>query len=92
MKDGQLRVWWVPQMPMESFVVNVATVDEGVKILDVLADYDLFQFKQKVKPDYSNTGRLELYEDEGWTDWYSHEFDDLDEYITWKEKNNGFRF
>lgn len=85
MEDGQLRVWWVPQMPMEPFVVNVATVDEGIKILDVLADYDLFQFEQKVKPDYSNTGRLELSEDEGWTDWYSNEFDDLDEYIEWKE-------
>jgi hypothetical protein len=38
----KLKVWWVPQVPMKPFYVNVSSVEEGVKIMDVLADYDDF--------------------------------------------------
>ena len=55
----QLRVWWMPQVPMTPFYVEVSSVEEGVKIMHVLADYDIFQYKNNIKPDYSNTGGLE---------------------------------
>ena len=59
MKKGDLRVWHIPQVPMNSFKVEVENVKEAIKILNVLADYDIFQFKNKVKPDYSNASGLE---------------------------------
>ena len=34
-----LRVWWVPQMPMEPFHVEVDSLPEARKILDTLAAY-----------------------------------------------------
>ena len=40
--NKKLRVWWCPQVPMNGFTVEVDTVEEGVKIKNVLADYDLF--------------------------------------------------
>lgn len=27
----KLQVWWVPQVPMKAFTVDVATVEEGLR-------------------------------------------------------------
>lgn len=73
---GSLQVWWVPQVPMKAFEVDVATVAEGVKVMDVLAKYDDFQFKNRVKLDYCNAGGLRQWcadngdGEPGWEDWY----------------------
>jgi len=82
---GELRVWWVPQVPMKSFIVPISSVSEGVKVLEVLADYDLFQFKNKVKPDYCNAGGLQQWAADtdgegtpGWEDWHDEETGDDD--------------
>ena len=50
--DNKLRVWWMPQVPMEkSFRVNVGTPKEAKKILEILANYDLYQLENNIKPD-----------------------------------------
>ena len=67
-KEGDLRVWWIPQIPMKAFRFSVASVEIGRKFLEVLAQYDLFQFENNIKPDYSNTGGLEIFENGEWTD------------------------
>jgi hypothetical protein len=70
----KLKVWWVPQVPMTShFDVEVSSVAEGVKIMDVLAKYDAFQFDNNIKPDYSNAGGIIQLGDDGWEDWYDEE-------------------
>ena len=82
----KLRVWWIPQFPMDSFYIPVKSVEEGKKMLDVLAAYDLFQLEHKVKPDFCNTGGLQIWneEDQDWEDWYieteNDYYDDVDEY------------
>jgi hypothetical protein len=66
---------------MEPFFVNVDSVTEGVKIMDVLADYDIFQFENLVKPDYSNDGGIQMFDesdntdspDGSWVDWCDDE-------------------
>ena len=79
-KAGDLQIWWIPQVPMKAFEVPVSSLEEGVKIMDVLADYDLFQYENKIKPDYSNTGGLSVWSDasdgegnSGWQDWYDED-------------------
>lgn len=72
-KEGDLRVWWIPQVPMPAFNVPVATPHEAAKLLDVLAKYDLFQLEHNIKPDYSNTGGLSVFEDGEWSEWYDEE-------------------
>ena len=87
-KTGDLQVWWVPQIPMKSFVVPVSSPAEARKILDVLAEYDLFQLRNNVKPDYSNAGGLSMFDEEdkndspngSWSDWYDDDGDDIDAY------------
>lgn len=69
----KLRVWWIPQVPGKSFYFPVDTAMEGAKIMNCLAEYDRFQFDNKIKPDYANTGGLQMFEDGSWTDWLDEE-------------------
>ncbi len=80
---GDLQVWWIPQIPMTAFVVPVSSVAEGAKLLRVLADYDLFQFEHRIKPDYANAGGLQVWFDDGegdsgWVDWDDPETGETD--------------
>jgi len=72
LKNGVLRVWWVPQMPMKSFKVRVPSLKAGVRMMRALARYDLFQFENKIKPDYCNTGGIQVWNasTNHWDDWY----------------------
>lgn len=72
---GKLRVWHIPQIPGKSFYVEVQTIDEGVRVCDILADYDLFQFDNKIKPDYSNASGIERFENDGVDEWGWFEVD-----------------
>lgn len=82
---SNLRVYWIPQLGIkETFYIPVKSVEEGKKLLDVLAAYDAFQLQNNVKPDYCNTGGLQILEDGEWCDWYIENdefyYDDVDEY------------
>ncbi len=83
MKDKQLRVWWIPQIPMENpFRVYVDSLKEGRIILDTLALYDSFQYDNNIKGDYCNVGGLEIFEDDEWVEWLDEETGlDIDEYF-----------
>lgn len=66
-----LRVWWVPQLPMTAFEVDVPGIAEAALILETLGRYDAFQYEHKVKPDYCNAGGLVEYDAAAgeWYDW-----------------------
>lgn len=87
-QDGDLRVWWVPQVPMQAFHAPVVDTAEAKRLLATLAQYDKFQFDNNIKPDYCNAGGLEVYQvDEdghgGWFEWEDHETGDhIDTYDT----------
>ncbi|MCG7904607.1 MAG: hypothetical protein JAY60_19555 [Candidatus Thiodiazotropha weberae] len=73
----KLRVWWIPQIPGETFYTDVESVAEGVNMINTLARYDEFQFLNNIKPDYSNIGGLQMFDPEdtedgpdgSWVDW-----------------------
>jgi hypothetical protein len=57
---------------MKSFYVPTDSLAEAKKLLSVLADYDAFQYENNIKPDYSNAGGLQEYnEEEG--EWWDYE-------------------
>lgn len=74
----ELRVWWIPQVPMSPpFHVPVSSVEEAAKILGVLADYDLYQWHNNIKPDFANAGGLELrVSDDIWEEWHHPDTDE----------------
>lgn len=81
MDKNKLRVWWIPQIPGKPFYVEVCSVAEGVKVMDILATYDDFQFKNRIKPDYCNAGGLDIFDrddhedspDGSWVSWCDEE-------------------
>ena len=79
-KENELRVWHIPQIPGEPFHVSVESPQEAVKVLNILAEYDNFQFEQNIKPDYSNAAGLEVFEDGEWCEWYSEDGESIDEF------------
>ncbi len=87
-KEGSLRVWHIPQLPMNSFYVNVETVEEAMKILDILANYDGFEFINKIKPDYSNAQGLEVFENNEWSEYENDEGRNICEIIDEIKRGN----
>lgn len=80
-KEGDLRVWWIPQVPMNPFFITVLSIEEGERLLDVLAAYDQFQLDNNIKPDYCNVGGIQRYEkDEDKLEWF-----DVD--LEWEREN-----
>lgn len=83
--NKKLRVCHFPQIPCEPFIVEVEDLKQAKEICNVLADYDLFQFDNKIKPDYYNTTVVEIFDDEEqeWASWYDEEtgIDDINEYF-----------
>ena len=84
-KEGDLKIWWIPQIPMKAFHVPVSNIEEAKLLLDVLATYDFFQYKNKVKGDYSNAGGLLVFEDNEWNEWGNDDGESIDE-ITRREE------
>lgn len=78
-EKGNMRVWWIPQLPMEAFHFPVETVDEAILLLEALAEYDLFQLEHSVKPDFSNVGGLETFDGEEWSEFYDEDGMSVDE-------------
>lgn len=102
MSKQKLQLWWIPQVPMKAFNVDVSSVSEAAKLLSVLANYDLFQYENRVKGDYANAGGLNVW-DEDEQDWLSwcieinttingekvfEYFDDVEEFLEFLEEHN----
>lgn len=73
----KLRVWWIPQVPGKSFEVLVKTPQEAVLLCQTLSDYDNFQFHNQIKPDYTNAGGIQEWEDGEWIDAWDPEDENL---------------
>lgn len=84
---GDLRVWWIPEIPLsgiDPFYVYVRDVKEAIYVLELLANYDIYHFENDLKGEWvSNAGGLEIYESDGeWVEWYDEDTGmDIDEYM-----------
>lgn len=83
----KLRVWWIPQVgASKTFYIPVESPEEGKKVMDMLAAYDMFQLQENIKPDFANAGGLQMFDEteSEWTDWYLEDdeefYEDLDDY------------
>lgn len=85
-KHGQLMVWWVPQVPMKPFRVLVNDIWEAQLLLDVLAMYDMFQYDNRVKPDFCNAGGVVVWDENEEPD------DEGEKWITWHDEATGMEF
>ena len=83
----KLKVWHIPQIPGKKYEVDVSTLREAKLVLDVLALYDLFQFENKIKPDYANAQGLVEFDPKddtdgpegSWSTWYGPEGEEVED-------------
>lgn len=80
---GEMHVYHHPQIPCKAFTVQVDSIKEAKQVLELLAEYDLFQFKNRIKPDYCNGQGLCVYEEDGgygkpdWSEWHSEDGNEI---------------
>jgi len=48
------KVWYIPQIPMKSFDVETENIEEAIKIYETIINFSIFEFNNKIKPDYSD--------------------------------------
>lgn len=69
----QLRVCHNCQVgAVPNFYIEVSSIEEAWLIMNILWEYDDFQFNNNVKPDYCNMTVLEVFneEEKDWEEWY----------------------
>jgi len=82
-----LRIWHIPQVPSNNpYHIPVKDVEEAVRILPILWNYDTYQFENKIKPDYSNVSGLECWNEDTkeWEEYYDDNGNDINEIIETK--------
>lgn len=81
----KLRVCHMPQIPCDPFIVDVEDLKQAKFLADTIADYDIFQYEKRFKPDYNSTTFIEMWdeEEEEWVSWADQKtgIDDIDEYF-----------
>lgn len=76
----RFRVWHIPQVPGKSFEIQCNTLATAIGLMNVLADYDLFQLHNRIKPDYANASGVQYYDHDA-KEWFEFEVrDELDDY------------
>ena len=78
------RVTFYPELASgkEPFSVPVASLADAVATLNVIADYDNFLVRSRMRPDHTNFGFIEQFESGKWLDWQGPDGeDDPEEYL-----------
>lgn len=84
------RVYYIPQVPMKAFTVEVTGLDAAQLLLDTIIKFSIFEFENKVKPDYSDACGIERWEEDsetGW-DWFELDEDEQEEILQAQGKGN----
>lgn len=79
-REGDLSAWYIPQVPMRAFRVSVPDLATGALVLDALSAFSLFEYENRVKPDYSDAGGVARWETDGdgGFDWYDVDYDEIE--------------
>lgn len=77
------RAWYIPQVPMESFKFECDTAEEAIMIYTAIVKFSIFEFKNRVKPDYSDAWWVQYY-NEDIQDW--EDLENLEWYEDWGDE------
>lgn len=80
----QLRVYHNCQVgAVPNFYIEVSSIEEAWLIMNILWEYDEFQFTNNIKPDYCNITGLEVFneKEKDWEEWYDELGQDIKEHF-----------
>lgn len=82
--EGDLRVWYIPQVPSESYEVDIprrdgtsesAYLEQAAFVLSAIIGLSIWEFDHRVKPDYSDAAGIARFDGEDWEDVDPDEYD-----------------
>ena len=88
-----LRIWHIPQVgtEIEPFLIPVPDLPTAMLISETLAQYDFYQHKNRIKPNYFNATGLEVCTNGNWYEWEGENGESLSEYMGNQEKHRSAR-
>jgi hypothetical protein len=78
---SKFKAWYIPQVPMKAFEREFDSLETASLVLNAVIDFSIFEFENKVKPDYSDAAGIAMWDEE------SGEWEDVDD-SEW-ERNDG---
>ena len=75
MKEGSLRIWWIPNPPRKPFHRDVESLQQAKQFLDVLAEYDLYLGDEIIS---SNACGVDRWESGEWFSVDEEEYEELE--------------
>lgn len=78
------RIWHICQVrEVGKFFYEVRSLEEAWKMLNLIWDYDSFQYDNNIKGDYVSTSGLEYFDEENneWREWYDEDGYDISEHF-----------
>jgi hypothetical protein len=75
--SAKYKLWHIPQVPGKPFEVRSDDLGYLVKLRDVLSNYDEFQLRENIKPDYSNVNGICTWDGVDWYDLDPEEIEGL---------------
>lgn len=76
-KEGDLRIWHVPNPPHAGFEMDVRSPRHAYDVLSVLWAYDNYLGDELI---FTNASGLQVFEDGEWVEWHNDEDQDFDEW------------
>lgn len=73
---SKYKVWYVPQLPMKAFEVEVDDLKTANTVLNAIYDLSLFEYENRIKPDYADLGGIAVWNEE------DSEWEDVEEELT----------
>lgn len=75
-QEGDLRVWYIPQLPSKPFIFPVPDIDTALIVSDAIVGLSIHEFENNIKPDYSDALGIERFEDGVWCELDEEEWHD----------------
>lgn len=77
--SDRYKVWYIPQVPMVAFEREFDDLETAKAALDLITDFSIFEFENRVKPDYADMGGISRWEEDGdgGFDWFDVEIEDM---------------
>lgn len=77
-KRQKFRAWYIPQIPGKPFLVYADTYAKAQFAEEVMGKLSLFEFENRIKPDYADAGGVEKWDDTD-GEWYEVDPEDQED-------------
>ncbi|WPH57839.1 hypothetical protein [Mycobacterium phage WXIN] len=75
-QPSQFKIWYTHQVPGPAYEQEVESPEVGQKILDAIYAVALYQYDNKMIPDYANTGGVIYLDPDGdWIDYHPEDWE-----------------